>query len=87
MFHALVTRGLRRSVIVAASLVVGLVAVSAAWAMRVSPMVAELTTTGTGSAARIAVGNIGTAALPFETRITRIDYDADGKMVETDADA
>ncbi|WP_292069673.1 fimbria/pilus periplasmic chaperone [Brevundimonas sp. UBA7534] len=86
MFHALVTRGLRRSVIVAASLVVGFVAVSAAWAMRVSPMVAELTTTGTGSAARIEVGNIGTAALPFETRITRIDYDADGKMIETDAD-
>lgn len=58
----------------------------AAWAMRVSPMVSELTTTGAGSAARIEVGNVGSAALPFETRITRMDIDADGNITETDAD-
>jgi len=58
----------------------------AAWAMRVSPMVSELTTTGAGSAARIEVGNVGSVALPFETRITRMDIDANGNVTETDAD-
>ncbi len=66
--------------------IVILAAAGAAWAMRVSPMVSELTTTGAGSAARIEVGNVGSAALPFETRITRMDVDADGNIVETDAD-
>lgn len=60
--------------------------VSAAWGMRVSPMVSELTTSGAGSSARIEVGNIGSAALPFETKITRLDYDANGEMVEIPAD-
>lgn len=86
MFRELLTPGLRRTAIVAAGLIAGLAAVSAAWAMRVSPMVAELTTSGAGSAARIEVGNIGAAAMPFETRITRIDYDADGNLIETDQD-
>ena len=69
-----------------AALVAGLLFITAAWAMRVSPMVSELTTSGAGSAARIEVGNVGTAALPFETRITRMDIDADGNIVETPAD-
>ncbi|MFK0298669.1 hypothetical protein ACIQTU_05535 [Brevundimonas sp. NPDC090276] len=69
-----------------AALVAGLLVITAAWAMRVSPMVSELTTSGAGSAARIEVGNVGTAALPFETRITRMDIDADGNIVETPAD-
>lgn len=59
---------------------------AAAWAMRVSPMVAEMTTTGAGSAARIEVGNVGSAAMPFETQITRMDVDANGEVVETPAD-
>ena len=67
-------------------LVAGLTAMTAAWAMRVSPMVSELTTTGAGSAARIEVGNVGSVALPFETKITRMDVDADGNVVETPAD-
>lgn len=67
-------------------LAAGLLVMSAAWAMRVSPMVSELTTTGAGSAARIEVGNIGSAALPFETLITRMEIDADGNIVETPAD-
>ncbi|MBB4798827.1 fimbrial chaperone protein [Brevundimonas bullata] len=70
----------------AGGLVAGLLVMSAAWAMRVSPMVSELTTTGAGSAARIEVGNVGSAALPFETLITRMDIDADGNIVETPAD-
>ncbi|GMM92419.1 molecular chaperone [Qipengyuania sp. MTN3-11] len=55
-------------------------------AMRVSPMVAELSTTGVGSAARIEVGNIGSAPLPFETRITELSVGPDGEFVETPAD-
>lgn len=70
----------------AGGLVAGLLVMSAAWAMRVSPMVSELTTTGAGSAARIEVGNVGSAALPFETLITRMNIDADGNIVETPAD-
>lgn len=58
----------------------------AAWAMRVSPMVSELTTTGAGSAARIEVGNVGNAALPFETRITRMTVTDEGEIVEVPAD-
>jgi len=69
-----------------AALIAGLLVFTAAWAMRVSPMVSELTTAGAGSAARIEVGNVGTAALPFETRITRMDIDAEGNIVETPAD-
>jgi len=55
-------------------------------AMRVAPMVAELSTTGIGSAARIEVGNVGGAALPFETTITRIEMGPDDSIVETPAD-
>ncbi len=36
--------------------------------------------------ARIEVGNISNKSLPFETLITRIDFDADGNLVETPAD-
>jgi fimbrial chaperone protein len=56
-------------------------------AMRVSPMVSELSTSGTNSSARIEVQNVGGGLLAFETRITRIDYDADGKQIEVPADA
>ncbi|WP_313446624.1 hypothetical protein [Brevundimonas sp.] len=89
MFSSLKLRFGRAAVTAACLLGAGMVilaAAGAAWAMRVSPMVSELTTTGVGSAARIEVGNIGSAALPFETRITRMDVDADGNIVETDAD-
>ncbi len=72
--------------LVGGGLAAGLLVMSTAWAMRVSPMVSELTTTGAGSAARIEVGNVGSAALPFETMITRMEIDADGNIVETPAD-
>lgn len=67
-------------------IVAALVLTPAAWAMRVSPMVAELTTAGAGSVARIEVGNAGAAAMPFETAITRIEFMDDGTLVETPAD-
>ena len=57
-----------------------------AWAMRVSPMVVELTSTGANSSARIEVGNVGSVALPFEVSITRIDFSPDGQILETPAD-
>lgn len=89
MFSALHACWSRPAVVAAATLAAATLIVAiagAAWAMRVSPMVSELTTTGAGSAARIEVGNVGSAALPFETRITRMEVDADGNVVETDAD-
>lgn len=90
-FPVMMRRGLRfprvkRIVGGMAALFAGLVFITAAWAMRVSPMVSELTTSGAGSAARIEVGNVGTAALPFETRITRMEIDADGNIIETPGD-
>lgn len=70
----------------AAAVMAALCCAATAWAMRVSPMVAELTTVGTGSAARIEVGNVGSVALPFETMITKLDFDENGQIVETPAD-
>lgn len=64
----------------------GLLIVGSADAMRVSPMVSEMTTTGAGSSARIEVGNIGSAAMPFETLITQLEVGPDGEMVEKPAD-
>lgn len=76
----------RRGLAFGAALIAGMSLLSAAWAMRVAPMVSELTTTGAGSTARIEVGNIGSAALPFETRITRVEFDENGELVETPSD-
>ena len=55
-------------------------------AMRLAPMVAEMTTAGAGATARIEVGNVGSRAMPFETEITRVEMDADGKITETPGD-
>lgn len=77
---------IRRLAAFLSALVAGMSILSSAWAMRVAPMVSELTTTGAGSTARIEVGNIGSAALPFETRITRITFDDKGELVELPAD-
>lgn len=85
MFRGLVQR-VRRLGAVTAIVVGGFLAVSSAEAMRVSPMVSELTTTGAGSAARIEVGNIGSSPLPFETVITQIEMDGEGQLTETPAD-
>ena len=67
-------------------LLLGIIASTSALAMRVSPMVSELSTSGSGAVARIEVGNVGSGSMPFETKITRIDFDEDGKLIETPAD-
>jgi fimbrial chaperone protein len=56
-------------------------------AMNVSPMAVELSSTGAKSTARIQVSNENAQPLPFETRVYRIDFDANGQVVETPADA
>lgn len=88
MFSALRARFTRPTVVAAvfAVSILTMVVAGGAWAMRVSPMVAELTTSGAGSSARIEVGNVGSAALPFETAITRLTFTEDGEIVETPAD-
>ncbi|RZJ01353.1 MAG: molecular chaperone [Brevundimonas sp.] len=80
---AAVCRGWRVFV-VALVLAFGLAPVASA--MRVAPMVAELSTSGAGSVARIEVGNVGSAAMPFETAITRLEMDANGVFSEIPAD-
>lgn len=70
----------------AAILFFGMLASTAAYAMRVSPMVSELSTSGAGAVARIEVGNIGNSTLPFETKITRINFDDQGNLIETPGD-
>jgi fimbrial chaperone protein len=57
-----------------------------AYAMRVSPIIIEMSSTGSGAVARIEVQNLNQAALPFETRVTRIVFDDEGRMTETPAD-
>ncbi|AMK18315.1 MULTISPECIES: fimbrial biogenesis chaperone [Sphingobium] len=61
-------------------------AVSPANAMRVSPMVAEMTTSGTNAVARIQVQNLNQGQLSFETRISRIEFQDDGTIKEFPAD-
>lgn len=58
-----------------------------AQAMRVSPMVVEMQSSGTQAVGRIQVQNINKADLPFETKITKLDFDDKGRPVETPADA
>ncbi|MES2033629.1 MAG: molecular chaperone [Pseudomonadota bacterium] len=77
---------IRRVVAFASAFAAGMSILSSASAMRVAPMVSELTSAGAGSTARVEVGNIGAAALPFETRITRITFDDKGALVEEPAD-
>jgi fimbrial chaperone protein len=71
----------------AAAGILAIAAAQPAEAMRVSPMVSELSTTGTKSAARIEVQNATSGVLAFETQITRLEYDAEGKQIEVPADA
>ncbi len=78
---AALLRPLRHLALVA----IALCAVSAA-AMRVSPMVIEMQTDGSASTARIEVQNMNPGRLPFETRVTRADFQPDGTIIETPAD-
>lgn len=60
--------------------------VAPAQAMRVSPMVIEMESRGSNATARIEVQNINPGNLAFETRVFRMNIDADGKITETPAD-
>lgn len=71
--------------IVTAIAVLGLVT-TPAHAMRVSPMVLELSPTGSGASGRIEVQNTTNANLAFETRVTRITFSEDGVATEVPAD-
>lgn len=73
---------------VRSALVVGAAAIgaTAVYAMRVSPMIVEMETVGSNAVARIEVQNLNTGNLPFETRITRVEYDQNGVTSETPAD-
>lgn len=70
----------------AAALVLILVPATAALAMRVSPMVVEMTARGSDAIARIEVQNVNPSNLAFETRVYRVTFDDKGKTVETPAD-
>jgi fimbrial chaperone protein len=59
---------------------------STALAMRVSPMIVEMGTNGADGVARIELQNLNPAKLPYEVRVTRIDYHEDGSVTETPAD-
>lgn len=57
-----------------------------AHAMRVSPMVVEMDSAGSGAVARIEVQNINPGRLAFETRVYRLIFDEDGQITEEPAD-
>lgn len=56
-------------------------------AMNVSPMVVELTSAGARSTGRIQVLNALTQPLPFEVRVYKINFAANGDIVETPGDS
>lgn len=75
-----------KKTIVAAIALLFVCMATAAMAMRVSPMVIEMSTSGTGAVARIEVQNLNQTRLPFEVRVTRVEYDERGNATETPAD-
>lgn len=79
-------RAMRPAILVPVLAATAIIGLGAVQAMRVSPMVVEMTTRGAGATARVEVQNLNPGGLPFETRITRIDYDDKGVMHETPAD-
>jgi len=70
----------------AAVVAFSLMLIPVAKAMRLAPMVAEMSTSGSGATARIEVGNVGSRAMPFETAITRVEMDSEGRITETPGD-
>jgi len=57
-----------------------------AYAMNVSPMIAELMSTGSRSTARIQLLDTLPKSLPYEVRVYRIEFDDRGAITETPAD-
>lgn len=86
MSFAFRMKSIPRLAAVVVSVMLGLALAGAAWAMRVSPMVSEISTVGAGAAARIEVQNISSSPLPYETSITRVSFNPDGTISETPAD-
>lgn len=70
----------------AAALILIWAPISDALAMRVSPMVVEMSSIGSDAVTRIEVQNVNQSKLAFETRIYRMNYDDKGNVVETPAD-
>lgn len=60
--------------------------ISPAQAMRVSPMVIEMDSSGSGAVARIEVQNVNPGRLAFETRVYRLKFDENGQITEEAAD-
>lgn len=56
------------------------------FAMRVSPMVVEMETTGSNATARVEVQNLNRSNLAFETRVTQATFNADGTITEAPRD-
>ncbi|QAY75719.1 fimbria/pilus periplasmic chaperone [Sphingosinicella sp. BN140058] len=76
-------RALWRAVTIAA---VGVIASTAALAMRVSPMVLEMETRGSAAVGRLEIQNLNPGKLAFETRVTRMEFDESGNIKESPAD-
>lgn len=57
-----------------------------ALAMRVSPMVLEMESRGSGAVARVEVQNVNQGNLAFETRVFLMKFDEKGEIIETPAD-
>ena len=55
-------------------------------AMRISPLVLEVSPSGSGSSGRIRVENTGTSDLPLEIQVFRIEVGEDGTIEQTAAD-
>lgn len=77
---------LRRSLLLLVAALALTVLVRPAFAMRVSPMVLEMESRGSGAVARVEVQNINQGNLAFETRVFLMKFDEKGAMVETPAD-
>jgi fimbrial chaperone protein len=60
--------------------------VPAAFAMRVTPMVLEIDSRGTSTAARIEVQNLNKGNMPYQVRILHLEFGKDGSITETPAD-
>ena len=78
--------GKRRWRALAAALVLLWTPITAAFAMRVSPMVVEMSSRGSDAVSRIEVQNVNPSNLAFETRIYRMTFDDKGEIVEVPAD-
>lgn len=64
----------------------GVAAFSAVEAMRVSPMVVEMESSGGAATARVEVQNLNRSNLAFETRVTQAVFNGDGAITETPRD-